>query len=136
MTSTLEYNSKLNIIEIVHAGRTTKADLTAGTTKAIALSKEKGIFDVLIDTTEIELAASLFDIFNLPAKQYVEEALDHRIRIGLIQPKLSKEKENAEFYEIACVNRGWLVKIFLNRNDAIEWLKGRDPSNKPDAGDA
>ena len=48
MTSTLEYNSKLNIIEIVHAGRTTKADLTAATTKGIALSKEKGITTVIL----------------------------------------------------------------------------------------
>ena len=48
MTPTLEYNSKLNIIEIVHAGRTTKADLTAVTTKGIALSKEKGITTVIL----------------------------------------------------------------------------------------
>ena len=130
MTTTLEYNSKLHIIEIVHAGRTTEANLTAVTTKGIELTKEKNIFDVLIDVTEIELAASLFDIFNLPAKQYAEKALDHRIRIGLVQPKLSKEKENAQFYETACVNRGWLVKTFSNRNDAIDWLKNRDSSNK------
>lgn len=123
MASTLNYNSKFNIIEILHTGRTTEADLSAITTKSIALTKEKGIFDVLIDATEIELTASLVDIFDLPAKQYAEEALDHRIRIGLVQPKLAKEKKEAQFYETACVNRGWIVKTFSNCNDAIEWLK-------------
>ena len=136
MTSTVQYNSKLNIIEIVYTGRTTAADLTAITTKGIALTKEKDVFDVLIDVAEIELATSLIDIYNLPAKQYQAETLDHRIRISLIQPKSSKEKEAARFYETACVNRGWLVKTFPNRNDAIEWLRDGDSSNKPDAGDA
>ena len=130
MTTTLEYNSKLHIIEIVHTGLTPVANLTAVTTKGIELTKEKNIFDVLIDATEIELVTSLCDIFNLPAKQYVEESLDHRIRIGLVQPKLTKEKEDAQFYETACINRGWFVKTFSNRNDAIDWLKNRESSNK------
>jgi hypothetical protein len=130
MASTLEFNNKLDIIEIVLTNHVAAANLTAITTKCIALINEKNIYDVLIDVEEMVLDASLSDIYDLPDKQYTNEDLDHRIRIGLIEPKSSKEKEAAKFYENACVNRGWLVKTFSNRNDAINWLKSRDSSNK------
>jgi hypothetical protein len=130
MASTLEFNNKLNIIEIVFTERVSAVDLATITTKSIALVNEKSIFNVLIDAKELKLDATLVDIYNLPDKQYVDENLDHRIRMALIEPKLSKEKEAAQFYENACVNRGWLVKTFSDRDDATKWLMSRVASKK------
>ena len=134
MASILEYNSALDIIEIVLTGYITAADLKEITSKGIALSKEKGVLAVVIDATEMVLGASITDIFDLPDKQYVDEDLDHRIRVGLVVPKLPSEKKAAQFYEDACVNRGWRVRSFPNRDGAVEWLKRAVSSNKPDAG--
>jgi len=123
MTWTVDYNSTLHIIEGVFTGRATELDLKESTSKAIALSKEKGKVKFLIDATELELPASIFGLYDLPAKQYNTEKMDHRSRFALVLPELLKEKEKVEFYKTACVNRGWHVQLFANRDKAIEWLK-------------
>lgn len=135
MTWTVDYNSTLHIIEGVFTGRTTESDLKESTTKAIALSKEQGKVNFLIDATELELTTSIFDLYDLPATQYGAENLNHQSRLALVLPKLLEEKVNVQFYKTTCVNRGWFVQLFPNRDKAIKWLKGTDPSNKPDAGD-
>ncbi len=135
MTWTLEYVSTLRIIELVFAGRTTGPDIKEATTKGIALTKEHGILEILIDITEMEWAASTTDVYDLPVNQYIAENFDRRSRLALVLSKLTKEKEVGLFYETVCTNYGWHVQSFPNRDEAIEWLTGTDSSNKPDAGD-
>jgi hypothetical protein len=136
MAWTLEHSSKLRVIELVCTGRTTGLDLREATSKAIALGKEQGSSMFLVDATEIELTASTFDLYDLPGRQYPAENLARQSHVAVVLPKRPKERKDAEFYETACVNRGWLVKLFPNRDEGIEWLTGTDSSNKPDAGDA
>ena len=124
--STVEYNSALDVIEIVHAGLTSAEDLRKTTTMAIALINERGVLDVLLDATTIDLRASLVDVYNLPAEDYEAEKLDRRACVGLVLPESKKGREFAEFYETACSNRGWNVRSFSSRDEAINWLKGGD----------
>lgn len=70
MTWTLEYSSKLQVIELVYTGRTTGLDLRESTSKAIALGKEQSSSMFLVDATEIELTVSTFDLYDLPTHQY------------------------------------------------------------------
>jgi len=131
MTWTIEYNSNLRIIDLVIAGSLTGLDMKEVTSKLITLGKNQGVALFLVDTTDLELAPSLSRIIDLPDKQYEEEGLDRRIRLALVLPRSPKAKEAALFYETACVNRGWNVKTFPNREEAIEWLTRTDSSNKP-----
>jgi len=132
MTWTLAHNSTLHIVELVFAGSTTGPDLREATVQGIALGKEQGILDYFVDATEIQLHnVSTFDLYDLPNMQYVKEGLDRRSRVAFVMPKLPKEKKDAEFYEIACANRGWHVRSFPNRDKAIEWLTGSNLSDKP-----
>jgi hypothetical protein len=128
---TLEYNSTLRIVEIVLAGSITGPDLQESTSKAIALSKDQGIpAAFLVDATELELAASIVDLYDLPAQQYFAEGADLRNRLALVLPQSPKARRDARFYETACVNRGWNVKSFPNRDEAIEWLTCTESSAK------
>ncbi len=136
MTWTLEFNSVLRIIDLVYVGHVTGPEMREATTKAIALGKEKGILEVLVDGMEVDLAPSIIDLFELPDKQYLAEGKSRRSRIALVLPKSPEVKKAARFYENACVNRGWKVQSYPNRDDAIEWLKGTDPYYKSDAGDS
>jgi hypothetical protein len=135
MTWTLEYSNKLRVIKLVYTGRTTGLDLQESTFKAIALSKEQGSLMFLVDSTEIELTASTFNLYDLPDRQYLAENLDRKSHVAVVLPRRPKEQEDARFYETACVNRGWFVMLFPNCDEGIEWLTGTDSSNKPDAGD-
>ncbi len=127
MTWTLEYSSKLQVIELVYTGRTTGLDLRESTSKAIALGKEQSSSMFLVDATEIELTVSTFDLYDLPTHQYPAMNLDRQSHVAVVLPKQSKEQEDARFYETACINRGWLVKLFPDCAEGIEWLTGTVP---------
>ena len=124
MAWTLECDSKLRIIELVYTGRTTGVDLQESTLKAIAMGKEEGFLNFLVDATEIVLLGSIFDLLDLPVRQYPAANLYYQGRVAVVLPKRPKEQQDARFYETACVNRGWLVKLFPNRDEGIAWLTG------------
>jgi hypothetical protein len=135
MAYTLRFNPTLRIVELVFTGRYTAQVSRESTSKAIALGKEHGDVDALVDASKAELAVSLFDLLDLPARQYDRESMNRRIRVAVVPPSLPNDLELAQFYETACLNRGWQVQLFPNRKDAIEWLTGTDSSKKQDGGD-
>ena len=136
MAYTLEYNRNLAIVELIYTGQFTAQEARESTSKAIALGKVHGDADAYVDASEVELAVSIFDLLDLPNRQYVEEGMNRSIRVAVVPPKLPKDREAAQFYETASLNRGWHVRLFPSRDDAIKWLTVDDSSNKPDTGDA
>jgi hypothetical protein len=136
MAYTLEYNHALRIVELVYTGLHTSQESRESTSKAIALGKEHGDADALVDATEAKLAVSIFDLFDLPDRQYVAENMKREIRVAVVPPSRPEDQEAARFYETACFNRGWQVRLFPDRDHAIAWLKGTDTSKKPNTGDA
>ena len=135
MPWTYTINPTLQIVEVAYSGNTTARDLQESTTEFIALEKEKSINRFLIDTSEMVLSASILDIHNLPAIQYLEEEADLRGRVALMLPSSPREKEAVNFYETVCRNRGWDVVTFTEHQEAIKWLTRRAASDKPDVGD-
>ncbi len=111
------------IVEVVIAGETTANDLRGLTSVLIAMEKEQGSNRFLIDTTEMEFAASIADIYALPNNQYEKEGADRRARVAVISSASRREKEAVKFYETACRNRGWMVQAFSAPQPAIEWLE-------------
>jgi hypothetical protein len=122
MAYELDYNDSLRILDVEFHGSVSGPELHEATSRAIELLKIHGILDVLIDLTNMELPPPISDIYAMPAEQYREENLSHCVRIALIQPQSLTGKEAAQFYENACVNRGWVVKSFLDRDEAVKWL--------------
>jgi hypothetical protein len=62
------------------------------------------------------------DIYDFPNKQYNEEGSNRGVRMALIMPNSSKAMALAEFFVTVCLNRGWMVKEFTDRQRAIDWL--------------
>lgn len=122
MSWTYKDNPTLMIVEAIFTGEITAQDLQEVTSKLIALEKEKGRDKFLIDTREMEFAASFSDLFDLPTKQYIEEGAGHQDRIAVILSTSTREREAADFYKIICRNCGWQVQTFPDRQRAIDWL--------------
>lgn len=135
MPWTYNINPTLQIVEVAYTGNTTARDLQESTSAFIALEKKEGINRFLIDTSEMELTASIMDVYNLPDKQYLEEEAERSGRVALILPTSAREKEAVNFYETVCKNRGWQVKTFLEHQEAVNWLTPGTASKKPDASD-
>ena len=126
------YDTTLQVVEVVYAGETTDRDLRDSTSAFISLEKEKGVNRFLVDATEMKLAFSLADIYDLPTKQYVDQKADRQGCVAVILPNSRESKQAVRFYENVCRNRGWMVQAFSDREAAKAWLAGIGSSEKPD----
>ena len=122
------------LVEVLYTGNVTGHDLRDSTTACISLEKQAGVDRFLIDASDLHLDASLAEIYDLPAKQYTEEQADRHARVALVLPGTAKERAAVLFYETACVNRGWDVKTFQKRQQAVAWLLAKPPADKFEQG--
>ena len=134
MPWSVEYDSELGIIHSIYAGRITADDFKEGTIKAIALAKKFKTYLLLIDDSKLDSAVSTNEIYEMP-RFYDEVNATRRSRMALILPTSGQIREDVKFYETVCRNRGWAVKAFNKRRNAIDWLLHKPTSNKPDAND-
>ncbi len=118
----IKLNSNQNMIEITYTRKVTAQDLQESTSKVITLEKETGIHRILSDTTEVNLSASLSDLYDIPTKQYVQEGADNQGHLAIILATSPQEKEAAKFFQTVCHSGGWYVETFANRQLAIDWL--------------
>ena len=115
------YNEALGIIEVTLTGVVSGEELRRGTEEGLALSRALDDVRCIIDATDQEESGTILDLYGLPGL-YDAGGLDRKTRIALLPPTRPELYELAIFYETVCVNRGWSVKVFTSREQAIEWL--------------
>jgi len=121
----------LHMSEVVFSGKVTGSELRAAASRRISLEKETHCNAILVDASNLELAATLVDVLDLPDRLYTDEEASRQSLIALVQPKSDREKKEAVFYETACRNRGWFVQVFSERQEAIDWLASHAASYGP-----
>jgi hypothetical protein len=122
MAWTLDYDPESGIIVTTYRGTSTVGDLRDASSAAIALGKTHESWRFLTDASEGSFDVALIALLNLPAKQYQAEGADRGSRVALLLPKSAKDRDLARFYETVCLNRGWLVQSFDDRDEARRWL--------------
>ncbi len=133
MPWTVEYNPVTKIVEVVYRGRVTARELNEAATERIRLQKQHSTLLVLADASRTEhLAAKIFDVHNLPEQLYVSAKADRTTHIAVVLPPSQEARKITLYFETACVNRGWCVQTFEERQDAIDWLQKKKTSNKLD----
>lgn len=124
MTWTVTYIDELEIVELNISGEFTDEDVRAAAPARIAMGKERGVTKFIIDAIDMELTGTTFSIYDVPARVYPENSMERTTRIAVLTTKASSaSREIVQFYENVSVNRGWNVKAFHDRDDAIKWLQ-------------
>jgi len=122
MPWTVEYDQELRNIDCRYVGRVTDDDFKQATVKALALAKANKTNLFLIDDEKWEGGASTLGLFNFP-KIFDELGFERGSRGALIMPLAgTAEAKDAVFFETVCRNRGWYIKVFTGRQEAINWL--------------
>ena len=135
MPWTVDYISELGIVNSTYVGNVTADEFRMGTVRSLNLARENNTRLFLIDDSKWEGGTSVFDLYKLPAL-FIELGFERGSKGALILPPSGNaESTDAHFFETVCVNQGWLVKVFADRQEAINWLTTRKLSNKPDARD-
>ena len=134
MSWSVIYDSELDIIQCIYAGRVTANDFKEGTIKTISLAKKHKTNLLHIDDSKLESAVSTMEIYEMP-RFYDEVNGSRRSRLAITLPPTGQIREDVKFYETVCRNCGWTVKTFNKRQKAIDWLRRHITTNNPDGGD-
>ena len=93
----------------------------------IAASRRKASeyeYNILYDIRELDLDASISDMYglvkNLPEFQ---DNKSRHLKVALLISKETPRSDNFSFYETAAQNEGLIVKLFMNEEEAMSWLK-------------
>ena len=113
-------------IDIVLRGRLDGEDIRTLTSETIALGRTAATQSFLADASEADVTADLVDLYDVPAKQYVDEGADRLGRMAIVMPPSEETRRAIAFFESVCRNRGWNVKTFADRTEALRWLAAWD----------
>jgi hypothetical protein len=128
----VEYDEELDLVILTFTGRIPPPEIEVAVSARIALGNEKGTRLFLNDTRKIIVDSSAtLPAHSLPTKLYPEnDEMMRESRIACIEPETPESKEIIRFWENSCLNRGWQVKLFERKQDAIDWLEQfRRPNN-------
>lgn len=124
MPWSLKYIEDLQIVELTISGSVRGDELQEAAAARIALGQEKGINKYIINVTHIDAPESATaEVYDIPTKMYAEKNLSRASQIAVIAPLSSESMWVTSFYEDICVNRGWRVRTFIDRDLAIDWLQ-------------
>lgn len=116
MPENVSINQDLGIIEVNSYGKVTGKTLDASLKEVINLEKETGINRILVDTTQQTEMPSVMTLYNFANE------LPRNIRFAIVVSEGQDTKEDQDFFETVARNRGFSVREFTNRTDAIHWL--------------
>jgi len=109
------------IVEIVHTGQMSINEATESRTEAAATMAEHDLRLVLADVSATDHSKSTTDLYKFNASHY--EVFPSFTRLAVVIPPDPDNAKPAEFAQTVAVNRGIMMKIFLDREDAMSWLK-------------
>ncbi|HET8734325.1 MAG TPA: hypothetical protein VFM45_11215 [Anaeromyxobacteraceae bacterium] len=88
---------------------------------AVALGTGKCLF--FADLTHVRGGHSPIDLLRI-VDLFESHSVPRSMREAVLLPAEGAATPNARFFEDACQNRGWNVRIFSDRATALSWLQG------------
>jgi hypothetical protein len=108
-------------VEVTYSGCVTPEELSEALIACASASKEFGTQLFLADCTGMTGGHSVVDLFSL-ISNFSQNGVARSMKEAILLPTSSDAVGNAEFYKTACVNRGFNVRIFSERPEALKWL--------------
>lgn len=116
----VRYDAERRFVETRFAGRVEPDVLRTAAVATLHCGAEHGTHRYLADCTLLEGGHSVLDLYGL--LEILVEARPPAFREALLMPSLDAPRQDVEFWETSCANRGFVVKLFAERDDALAWL--------------
>jgi hypothetical protein len=110
-----------NYIEIEYKGNISTNELIEAAVASLDLARKNAISRFLADCTNLSGGHSVIDLYEL-ISLYESLGIPRNFKEAVLLPAIPKSVDNVKFYETASTNRGYSVKIFDNREEALTWL--------------
>lgn len=109
-------------IELQYSELVTPEELFEAFATAYSLAKKNGIYRFLADCSNMAGGHSIVDLYGL-ISLFEASGIDHLSKEAILMPAIKASASDVQFYETACRNRGFNVRVFCNRDEAIDWLR-------------
>jgi hypothetical protein len=109
-------------VEVCFSGFIPPRDLAAGALAAVELGAKTGTARYLADCRELEGGHNVFDVYGL-VDLFDRAGVDRTNFREAVLFDSTLADERLQFYETVCHNRGYLVRLFRDRDIALEWLR-------------
>ena len=111
----------VSYVELGYIGMLKAHDLQEALAAGIKLGREHDTWLVLADCSRLDGGHTIVDLFGLAAA-LAELGAAQRFREALIAPVNPDVAETVKFWETTSLNRGLQVRMFPERDAAVEWL--------------
>ena len=119
----VKYLPENSIIEVIYSDFVTTSDVQQAVQERVSLQNETNSNIVLVDTKKANNTdVSIVNLFDLPSKLFIDEKANRNTKMSLVLSGCEKVNDLCRFWETACLNLGWRVKIFNDRDEALAWL--------------
>jgi hypothetical protein len=117
------HNNNLGILEVSFAGSPEISELKEAVSSSLKLCYEKRVTRVLADCTRLVTSGhdSIVSTYEL-GSFYETLKIEAIMKEAIILPESEKAATMMYFFETTARNRGFNVRVFPERNDALEWL--------------
>mgnify|MGYP003541787816 CR=1 FL=1 len=119
----IKYITKPGYTLIRYKGIVTENELIDAFQASKEIINQKNSSLILSDCSTMEGGHSVFDLYKL-IKLYEETGFPRNFKEAILMPELRDSVDNVLFYETACLNRGYNVKICREHDEAVAWLFG------------
>lgn len=121
MPYSVTHSSEQKLIHIRNIGKLTPDDYRAGAREALRLSLEHGVLRCLIDNSALHNQVGTTDLYTLP-EFYESIGIPKTIKAAVLVSEQTPRIDDIAFFETVCRNRGYDVKLFTSRDEALAWL--------------
>lgn len=111
----------LRHIEIIHKGKLTREEVKDCKNKILNLVESNNSIFILCDLMLADFKASISDMYYGP-ENFSKMKFSKSSRFAILLPGNHQSWREVKFLETVSINRGWRLKLFSNKETAIEWL--------------
>ena len=116
------HDSTENIIVAHFAGALGLDETSDAMAQIVAITAETGANHVLADATDVTKTQGIGAIYGFVVKN-TAKARAASLRIAIVPSKATRS--DYAFLETAARNRGWRIRLFETRDEAMTWLKNK-----------
>lgn len=121
----VEFLKDAGIIETVYAGLMATGELREAFDTTFRKARDHGARKFLADCRDLKGGHSVIDLYLL-VEQLVSIDILRTLKEALLLPTGEAPSENVRFWETAARNKGFNVRVFVDRDVALEWLTEPD----------
>lgn len=121
----VNWDPEKGFVHTVYSATVTKQDLLDSMAETLRMIEGKGPQKFFTEWISAFPKLSTAEIFSVP-KDWEAAGIDKESILAVVVQKVAKSWEDAKFYENVCRNRGWRVRVFKDRTEALAWLEKQE----------